>query len=100
MKNVKINRVGNTRFVNIPGVGVGMYSGMVGTFSAGNLSKTWEVEPEIVSGKEVVPYGVDNNLPSFVRDMLVSCQAHELYREFKVAPRIVSYFLFMYTIRP
>ena len=70
MKNVKINRVGNTRFVNIPGVGVGMYSGMVGTFSAGNLSKTWEVEPEIVSGKEVVPYGVDNNLPSFVRDML------------------------------
>ncbi|MFR7877248.1 MAG: hypothetical protein ACLU4J_13140 [Butyricimonas paravirosa] len=69
MKNVKINRVGNTRFVNIPGVG-GMYSGMVGTFSAGNLSKTWEVEPEIVSGKEVVPYGVDNNLPSFVRDML------------------------------
>ena len=70
MKNVEINRVGNTRFVNIPGVGVGMYSGMVGTFSAGNLSKTWEVEPEIVSGKEVVPYGVDNNLPSFVRDML------------------------------
>ena len=70
MKNVGINRVGNTRFVNIPGVGVGMYSGMVGTFSAGNLSKTWEVEPEIVSGKEVVPYGVDNNLPSFVRDML------------------------------
>ena len=58
MKNVKINRVGNTRFVNIPGVGVGMYSGMVGTFSAGNLSKTWEVEPEIVSGKEVVPYGM------------------------------------------
>lgn len=45
--------------VNIPGVGVGMYSGMVGTFSAGNLSKTWEVEPEIVSGKEVVPYGVE-----------------------------------------
>lgn len=45
MKNVEINRVGNTRFVNIPGVGVGMYSGMVGTFSAGNLSKTWEVEP-------------------------------------------------------
>ena len=70
MKNVEINRVGNTRFVNIPGVGVGLYSGMVGTFSAGNLSKTWEVEPEIVSGKEVVPYGVDNNLPSFVRDML------------------------------
>lgn len=51
MKNVKINRVGNTRFVNIPGVGVGMYSGMVGTFSAGNLSKTWEVEPEIVFGE-------------------------------------------------
>ena len=25
---------------------------------------------------------------SFARDMLVSCQAHELYREFKVAPRI------------
>lgn len=27
---------------------------------------------------------------SFARDMLVSCQAHELYREFKVAPRIVK----------
>ena len=27
---------------------------------------------------------------SFARDMLLSCQAHELYREFKVAPRIVK----------
>ncbi len=30
---------------------------------------------------------------SVAGDMWVSCQAHGSYREFKVAPRIVSYFL-------
>ena len=37
---------------------------------------------------------------SVAGDMLVSCSVHRESCECKVAPRIVSYFLFMYTIRP
>lgn len=67
---IGINRVGNTRFVNVPGVGMGMYTGMTETLEFGRLSREWESEPEIVCGKEVVPYGANNNLPVEIRDML------------------------------
>ena len=69
-ENIKIDRVGSIRFVGIPGVGVGMYMGMTETMGFGRLSKEWESEPEVVCGKEVVPYGVNNNLPVEVRDKM------------------------------
>ena len=49
---------------------LGMYMGMTETMGFGRLSKEWESEPEVVCGKEVVPYGVNNNLPVEVRDMM------------------------------
>lgn len=71
MNNIKVDRVGRTRFVSVPGVGVGMYAGWTDTSSGfGFSSKTWECEPEIVAGKEIVPYGARNNLPEEIRDIL------------------------------
>lgn len=41
MNNIKVDRVGRTRFVSVPGVGVGMYAGLTDTSSGfGFSSKT------------------------------------------------------------
>ena len=71
MNKTQIDRVGKNRFVNIPDVGIGMYVGMADTISGFSMSsKTWECEPETVAGKQIVPYGVGNNLPEEIRDIM------------------------------
>ncbi len=70
MSKTQINRVGRSRFVNIPDVGIGMYL-MSDTISGFSMSsKTWECEPETVAGKQIVPYGAGNNLPEEIRDVM------------------------------
>lgn len=76
MNDVRVERVGNgSRIVHIPGVGSGMYMGMSsgsGFTSTGPYmySQAWEAEPETIQGKRIVPYGVGNNLPTEIRDIL------------------------------
>lgn len=72
MNEVKIDKIGRTCFIHVPGVGVGMYRGMdpaVTTFP-GTDSVSWETDSEIVAGKAVVPYGKDNNLPVEIRNIM------------------------------
>ena len=72
MNNIKIDKVGSTRFIHIPGVGIGMYMGMDSTLTTfpEMSSVSWETDPEIIAGKAVVPYGKDNNLPIEIRNIM------------------------------
>lgn len=72
MNNIKIDKVGNTRFIHIPGVGIGMYMGMASALTTfpEMSSVSWETDPEIIAGKAVVPYGKDNNLPIEIRNIM------------------------------
>lgn len=72
MNNIKIDKVGSTRFIHIPGVGIGMYMGMDSTLTTfpEMSSVSWETDPEIIAGKAVVPYGKDNNLPIEIQDIM------------------------------
>ncbi|WP_294141584.1 hypothetical protein [uncultured Sanguibacteroides sp.] len=71
MSGVSIERVGKSRLVGIPGVGTGMYVGMSSWGASGVPdAKVWEADPQIVCGKEVVPYGVGNNLPVEIRNIM------------------------------
>lgn len=56
MNNIKIDKVGNTRFIHIPGVGIGMYMGMASALTTfpEMSSVSWETDPEIIAGKAVV----------------------------------------------
>jgi hypothetical protein len=63
--------------MNIPDVGVFSYS--MGVNNTSDLWDTivlsdkgiqWEADPDIVGGKQIVPYGANNRLPVVVRDMM------------------------------
>lgn len=72
MNDIKIDKIGGTRFVHVPGVGTGMYTGMDSAMNSfpGTASISWETDPEIIAGKAVVPYGKDNNLPVEIRNIM------------------------------
>ena len=81
-------KVGSTRFIHIPGVGIGMYMGMDSTLTTfpEMSSVSWETDPEIIAGKAVVPYGKDNNLPIEIRNIMedrigVLCLDHNRSKE-------------------
>ncbi len=68
-ESTSVQRVGNTRFVSIPGVGMGMYMGMSeDVFTSNSIS--WESDPDVVCGKDIVAYGPNNNLPVEIREMM------------------------------
>ena len=73
MNDIKIDKVGRARLVHTPGCGVGIYTGMdssnTTTFPE-QASISWEAEPEIVAGHAIVPYGIGNNLPVHIRDIM------------------------------
>lgn len=73
MSNINVKKIGDTRLVHIPDVGVGIYTGMdldTGFDSFFGDAKAWECDPQTVAGKRIVPYGVDNNLPTDIRDLM------------------------------
>lgn len=65
--------VANTNFVN---TSVGTFAIQMGNFGDyitdffGSQSRNWEAGPINVAGIRVVPWGSDNNLPTFIRDLL------------------------------
>lgn len=69
-KSSNVTRIGRIRFVDIPDVGVGMYTGENGLTEWHGGGRAWEGDPEVVNGVEIVPYGLNNNLPVDVRDMM------------------------------
>lgn len=102
----KIKRIGSSRLVNIPGVGMGLYSGI--NLNSGfdvRAHARWESEPEIVAGEKIVPYGVANRLPEEIRDLmdennlapgilerekgLLFGQGYELYKKIYVDGQVV-----------
>lgn len=69
--------IGNTGIMNVPDVGVfSYYNGSGGndemwnTIILDDRSVQWEADPELVQGKRIVPYGVNNRLPVVVRKMM------------------------------
>ena len=75
----KIIKDGDSRIINIPDSGV--YAFQVGASTSDNwvdqlnavnssVIAGWENEPVLVAGKEVVPYGTNNNLPVEIRQIL------------------------------
>ncbi|MGL5682564.1 MAG: hypothetical protein ACRDDZ_05840 [Marinifilaceae bacterium] len=70
-KKHEIKSVNGTTFVNIPGVGTGIYqASMSGYDDNMSAQKVWEFEPVTVCGAAIVPYGADNNLPIIIRDIM------------------------------
>lgn len=75
MKKHEVKKIGDSHVINVPNVGVFMYPGTGATttgftedFTSSQIS--WEADKSIVQGKEVVPYGVNNNLPVEIRRIM------------------------------
>lgn len=76
-KEPTIKEIGQSKILHVPDVGVFAYSTGATTVSdnwdtlvLNDTAVQWEADPEIVGGKKIVPYGVNNRLPVVVRDMM------------------------------
>lgn len=78
-KSPKVIRKGDTGIMHIPDSGV--YGFQIGASTSDNwvdqlnavntsVLAGWENEPVLVAGKEVVPYGTNNNLPVGIRQIM------------------------------
>ena len=79
-KDSKVIRHGNSGIMHVPDAGV--YAFQIGAstsenwvdqLSSGTTTSTttgWESDPETVQGKEIVPYGTNNNLPIEIRNVM------------------------------
>lgn len=71
-----IKHIGNSGVLNVPDVGVFSYSAGYSDYPEwdsivlSDHGVQWEAWPDIVAGKKIVPYGVNNNLPTVVRNLL------------------------------
>lgn len=70
---------GDSGRINVPDVGVfSFYTGassspdydLWDTILLTDSSVQWEADPDIVQGKNIVPYGANNNLPVLIRNMM------------------------------
>jgi len=73
----QVHLKGNSGVLSVPEVGVfSFYTGASSTedlWSSITLSDSgvqWEADPDIVGGKQIVPYGYNNQLPIVVRDLM------------------------------
>jgi len=74
MNKATINNIGKASIIEIPDVGTGVYLGYdsgkcIDVFN-GLSPKSWESDFQTVAGKEIVPFGPNNNLPQDIRDLM------------------------------
>lgn len=76
MSDPKIKQIGDTGIMTVPDVGVFSYytgaqpSDGWDTIVLSDNGVQWEANPDLVGGKQIVPYGANNNLPVVVRDLM------------------------------